>query len=259
MKCFRIIILLMTMQYLPACRKGNNIVSPGPTSAVTIINAAVGASPVIADLSGSAPVSIYFSTTPKISYGSFYEFNAPSGSVPLTVYQISDTLNPLFSITNKKNNLLLQPSACYSLFLCGQINPGNTIDTVFTMDVLPFHDITDSSIGIRFINLSPGSDAVGVNIKGQTTGSEASNLTYKSITSYKSYPATHTINSYIFEFRNMATDALLGTYTMSGINNGAGNTSNNSFRFRNFTIVLKGLSGITSGSTAQGTFLVNNY
>ena len=162
----------------------------------------------------------------------------------MSLYDNSDTLHSIFGCS-----LELPIGSIHSLFLTNTlVQP----DSLFTTDIPPYHPTTDSSIGIRFVNLSTGSGPVSVDIQGQPNGSEVISLPYKGITDFKNYSARATISSYKFEFKNAASGAILATYTMSGVNNGVVNSSQNQLRFRNFTIVLKGLPGATS------VFLVNN-
>jgi len=260
MRQIKVMIFVLYIQLLhESCTKETTAVRPQPVSSITVVNAVVGSSPIMVDFNGNSTVSSYYSASQKIGYSSFYEFSVASGTVPFSAFQLSDTLTPIFKVGDKNNGIVLDPAGIYSLFLCGQLESGLPIDTLFTADKLPYHPPTDSSIGIRFVNLSPGSNPISVNIQGQPNGSEIPNLPYKGITSFKNYSAGYAVSKYIFELRDVNSGLILGKYTMNGINNGAINTSNNLYRFRNFTIVLKGLSGVTSGSAAQGIFLVNNY
>jgi hypothetical protein len=115
-------------------------------------------------------------------------------------------------------------------------------DTLFTTDTPPYHPPSDSTIGLRFVNLSPASAPVSVNITGGANGSEVSSLPYKSITDFNNYPATAAISDYNFEFRDAATGALIGSYDVTGINTllyGFNNTR----LHRNLTLALLGLPG----------------
>jgi hypothetical protein len=102
-------------------------------------------------------------------------------------------------------------------------------------------------MGIRFVNLSPGSAPVSVDIQGGANGSEAASLPYKSITAFKDYPATPAVSAYTFEFRDLASGALLASYRV------------NSTPYLNYTIALEGIPGVGTGATAQAAYLINNY
>lgn len=251
MKFIKSLIYLVLPVCLLSCKKDKIVV--GNVSAVTIINSVVGANPIVVDFLGVAPVSTYYNTANQINYGSFYEYSLSNDDPLLTIYQITDTTHTVF-----KHRINIQPSKIYSLFLTG-LSAENS-DTLFVKDNLPHHALADSTIGIRFVNLSPGSNPVSVDIQGNPSGSEVASLAYKSLTDFKIYSTKGSINQYTFEFRDVATINLLASYTINGVNYGAnGDTNNNPWRNRNFTIVLTGSPGVIAGNNAQFAFLVNNY
>ncbi len=223
---------------------------PAGTSSLTIINAVVGSTPLVTNF-GTEPLQ-WYKTAQQLSYGTYNAtinaFSAYTGTVNLVLHQYPDTAahnSPLYNLA-----LNLPTHTIHTLFLVGQVA---SPDTLFTTDTPPYHSSTDSTTGIRFVNLSPNSTGVSVNIKGQANGSEISSLPYKGITTFKNYGATKAVSSYIFEIRDATTNALLTTYTLSGFN-----AATNSPRFRNVTIALKGLTG-GAGTSALGTFLINNF
>jgi hypothetical protein len=139
----------------------------------------------------------------------------------------------------------------YSLLITGAdtTNP----DYLFVQDVLPVH--TDSTVGIRFVNLSTGSNPVSVDIKGQANGSTVSSLAYKSITSFTNFGATSSVSSYIFEFRDAMSGELLANYTLGGVNTNSP-TVTNTVLFNNLTIALIGQP--VGGKVAQSCLRLNN-
>jgi len=233
-----------------ACSKDNT--NPKGGASLTIANAIVGSNPLVVNFNGYAGSKTtdtlrYYKSALQIRYGGFKEISSYSGLTPLSLSQISDTLTGLYNLT-----LNLPVNTIHTLFLVGADTLH--IDTLFTEDHPQYHSTADSTFGIRFVNLSPGSDPISVNIKGNANGSEVENLTYKSITEFKNYSATASVARYIFEIRDVASGDLLATYRMNGVNNGTGdNTDDNSWRYRNFTIALRGTPG------SQGTFLISNY
>jgi hypothetical protein len=198
----------------------------------------------------NSPNLIYsaVSSSNKINYGASNVFSLVAGDITTALVQSADTTHALFSGT-----LNLQNNGIYSLYLCGTTAQP---DTVFMQEHLTAHSLTDSVAGIRFINLSPGSSPVSVDIKGQANGSEAASLSYKGRTGFKIYKADYTVASYIFEFRDGATGNLLATYTLNGVNNAssASLNSTNTARFHNQTIALIG-----GGTAAQSCLLIPNY
>jgi len=246
MKKSKILTAILISFIFTSCKKEAYIVKANPVSSLTVANAIVASNPVIVNPYGDKYVSTYYSTSPQITTGSSVEYNIASGNIPLKIYSVSDTGHAVYN-----NNITLSPQRIYSLFLCGQT--GST-ESVLTTDDPPYHPAADSTVGIRFINLSPGSSPVSVDIQGKANGSEVQSLAYKSITSFKNYPATYNISQYVFEFRDASSGALLTSFTISGINYGDdGDTNTNFYRWKNITIVFDGLSG------SQNAFQVNNY
>ncbi|NII26255.1 DUF4397 domain-containing protein [Pseudoflavitalea sp. X16] len=207
-----------------------------PTASLTLINAIPGSTPsLVTNFSGASPITWYKNAL-KLVYGTSTNTNlalAYQGEQKLAIYRFPDTTahsTPLFNL-----DLHLQPGNIYSLFLTGTLTEP---DTLFTTDVIPYYPSSDSSVGIRFVNLSPGSSPVSINIAGMPDGSEVGSLTYKGITGFKKYPATAaSASKYPFEFRDAATGTLLGSFDVTGINGLASNTR----RFRNFTLAFMGL------------------
>ena len=240
-----------------SCSKKNDV--PKGTASLTIINAVPGSNKLVTNFSDSYSLNGRYIFANAITYNVFYGlnqvFSSYSGTQKLVLYQFPDTLPksiPLFDLT-----LNLPIASINTLFLTGTVNAP---DTLFTTDQPPYHSTSDSVTGIRFVNLSPGSAPISVNIQGQADGSEINALPYKKITAFKNYAANSVISSYTFEFKDAATGALLGTYTATGINNDGTDpgTSTNEWRFRNSTLVFLGLPNET-GELGQSVLLINNY
>lgn len=243
MKLIYFVLIVITMEGLNvACTKEFNSVKPTPISAFTVVNAVVNANPLIADFSGVDSVIAYYSTTQQIGYGFFHEYSLPSGNTPAVVYQITDTIHPFF-----KGLLNLKANAIYSLFLSAADTSQKIIDTLLVQDYLPSHSSTDSVAGVRFVNLSPGSIPMSINLQGSANGSEVNSLGYKNITSFKNYPATTNITQYVFEIRDVESGDLLTSFVY------------NTAPFQNVTIVISGVEGVAGGSNTIGAFLVNNF
>jgi hypothetical protein len=198
----------------------------------------------------------FYNTALYIEYGSYQEFSSYQGTTSLSLSPITDT-----SISLWIGSFNFAIGKIYSLFFVGM--DSLHIDTLLTIDTPPYHAISDSSIGVRFANLSAGSNPVSVDIKGLPPGSEVPSLSYKGITSFNSYTANADApSSYVFEFRDAVSRNLLtskSSFTMSHILNGTGsNSSTNNYRFRNFTIALIGIPGET-GSNIQRAILIDDY
>jgi hypothetical protein len=227
-----------------SCKK-NNVGLPSGGSSLTIVNALVGSSSLVPNFNYNVPLQ-YYSGAQQIGYASAVEFGYHSGNVPLALSDITDTTHTVF-----KQVVPLSNNTVSSLYITGTMTAPESFQTT---DHPPYHAPADSTVGIRFVNLSPGSNPVSVDIQGGANGSEVTTLAYKSITAFKNYAATYNISSYTFEFRDVTTGALLASYTLSGVNYGDnGDQNQNNVRWKNITIALSGVPG------AQGTFQVNNF
>ena len=223
-----------------SCTKDADIVKQVPISSVTVVNAIVNSSPIIVNFTNADSVASYFSSAALVSYAGFFEYSVPSGNIPVSIYPLADTTHPLF-----KGTILLKRQSIYSFFLVGINNAQNKPDTVIIEDHIPYHPSIDSTIGIRFINLSPNSNPISVNIMGGMNNTEVSNLPYKDFTDFKLYPATTNTTQYIFEIRDASSSNLLITFTCPVS------------PFQNATIVVDGVNA--GGSNSLGAFIVNNY
>jgi hypothetical protein len=239
MKLKKLLLFVILLQELTSsCTKEYNKVRTISISAVTVVNAIANTNPLIADFSGVDSVAAYYSTTPYIGYGSFQEYSIPSGNVPTVICQVTDTLHPFF-----RGMLNLQPNGIYSLFLSAADTSQKTIDTVLTMDKPPYHSGTDSTASIRFINLSPGSSPMSIHVQNNANSSVVSNLPYRSVSSFKTFPATFNITQYVFIIRDVESDDSLTSCTY------------NVSPFQNVTVVV---NGVSSNNTLS-TFIVNNF
>lgn len=229
-----LIVFFAGMVVFTSCEK-NDAVVPQLTS-VNIVNAVVNTSAVKVNPFGS-PIT-YSSYTDSIKFGAFKVYSLKAGiENQVSIVSTADTIKPLFTAS-----LLTSAGETYSLFLTGQYPQA---DTVWVRDEIA--NYTDSAIGVRFINLSPNSPAVKINIKGNTTQNEVNSLAYKQLTGFKQYVAKSANPNYPFEVRDAITGNLLASFTLSYT------------RFHNHTLVIKGLAGVTTGANAFSVFSVNPY
>ena len=216
-----------------SCAKQN---TGNPTASLIIFNAVPGTtSGLVTNFNGGGQL-VWYKTALKLTYGTQDKANQPlsfASGQKLAIYNYPDTMAqsaPLFNLA-----LNLQPGTIHTLFLTGTLTAP---DTLLTTDVYPYHPSSDSSVGVRIVNLSPGNAPISVNVTGNANGSEVSSLSYKGITGFKMYPATSAVAHYNFEFRDAVSGTLLGSYDMTGVNATAGT---NTRRFRNFTLAFMGL------------------
>jgi hypothetical protein len=234
---FNLLSMVMFSMALVSCKK-EPISKAGQASSLTIVNGVVGNNLLYTNFYGDQPSAVYYTDIAGVDYGNAIFFSHYIGQQSLGLYQSPDTSansKPVFNLV-----LNLPGNTIHTLFLMGTAQDP---DQLFTTDVLPYHPPVDSAMGIRFVNISKGSAPVTVNLAGQANGSEADDLTYKSITPFKNYNAGSAVSSYTFEFRDKATGELLGTCVVDGINNLGPADAPNIRRYRNYTMALLGASG----------------
>jgi hypothetical protein len=187
---------------------------------------------------GKTPVPLtFYATAAKIRRGGSGEFGSYSGTLYLSLSQSTDTMTSIWN-----GSLSLPIGSIQTLFLAGDTTK---VDTLLTTDAIPYYPSTDTSAGVRFVNLSTGSGPMSVNLQGNPgTQTEFSNLGYLQASVFKAYPAGDSVQNagYNFEIRDQATDSVLTTYTWY------------CYLQKSMTIVLYG-----SESTGLNIFTVNNF
>jgi hypothetical protein len=242
------------------CSKNNYQVIKGGTS-FTMVDAIPGSNNVVTNFngapSGKVPDTLhYFNSALQISYGSYQELSGYVGKSPLSISYITDTG---LSVWNGVLNLSLD--SIYSLFFTGADTLH--VDTMFTADIPLNHSITDSTVGIRFVNLSTGSDPISVNLEGSPNGSEVTSLSYKQITGFKDYSSNSNLTNggYLFVFKDLVTGDSLTSFSISGNGTGPGladPNNGNLLVFKNVTVALIGQPGVNA-NVRQSVILVDNY
>jgi len=208
------------------------------TSSVYVINAAVDNGPIRVNVGAGNGFS--YSKATDLAFGTSNIYGAFSGGNKITVVNSLDTTKTVFNRT-------LNLEGVSTLYIAGQVP---ITDTIFQAEKnLPYIsqgniNNPDNSFYLRFVNLSPNSNPLSINIK-QSTVKETTSLGYKSISQFKKYEALTTTANYIFEITDPITNRLLATYTL--------NTGNN--RFKTISLVIKGLVDGT-GVNAFGVFVV---
>lgn len=243
----RILIVAVLFVGLYGCKQ--NIVSPNSTVAsFNVVDANIGSSNLFVNIFNQPIIYSKLNGGDYIGFGTNNVYSPIAGADLFTFTQSSDTTSHLFQGTfNLKNG------GIYTFFLAGSTTQP---DTVLIKENLPHYATTDSVTGIRFINLSPGSLPISVDIQGQANGSEVQSLAYKGYTKFKTYKADHTVSSYTFEFRDQASGNLLAAYTLSGVNTQDPYTPN-MVLFNNQTLALIGQPA--GGSVSQSVILVPQY
>lgn len=188
-----------------------------------------------------------------IARNSALAFSFAAGSQLVNLRELT-TMNPPHAW--KAESMLklafgLPAGAIGSLFIAGT---SAAPDTLFVSDSPVHFQAADSSMGIRFVNLSGDKVTVAVNLQGKPTGSETAGLPYKGVTGFMRYPAIPSVQRYVFEVRESASGKLLASNT---INNPGATGGPNQWRFHNFTLVYSGAPGAANNPPAA--FIVKNY
>lgn len=227
MKLF--LVILITVSIL-SCKKQ---LTPQAAASINVVNAAINSEAVKVNSLGG---SVIYASFPDLGYGSNAVFTVPAGNPVITIVLSSDTLHPIYN-----NAVSVKSNGIYSLYLAGQ---SPDFDTLLIADSIPYR--TDSTAGIRFINLSPNSNPITVNLSAIPNLKEFTGIGYKQITAFKTYPANSTDLLYDFDIRDANSGDLITTYEL------------NTPVFSNVTLVLTGLIGAID-QNAPGILRVNNY
>lgn len=255
MKKINILIACTSAIILYAACKKNEITTTHPS--LSVINAAIGSGTVKVNYFGK-PINWanYTGSLGNVNFGSsqiLTIFNL-NNDYPFTIVPSTDTTN---KIVNTK--LPMNTDGIYSLYLIGE--PGK-YDYIYNKEANIPYNLTDSSVSIRFINLSPNSPSVNITLASTPTVNEVQGLAYKSQSNFKQYPLPKVIpiGSVTFQIKNSQNDMLLASYTLPTSPVSPYTVVSTSLsRFKSITLVIKGLSGTSTGANAYGVFPVTHY
>jgi len=234
---FTIVMFALFLAEGMSCQK---MYVPPPPASIVIINAMAGSNQIVPNFGSDTAYRYYkgptsASTMVKISYGASRLYTRAPASTSLSVVPITDTVFKIFNGT-----VNLASGTIYSFFLSGDTAHA---DTMMIRENIPTY--SDSSTGVRFVNLSIGGKALTINLAGDSGNLQFPVIGYQGVTDFKKYSAVVSSGtSYKFEIRDQATGALLKTYTWTFQ------------RFRNNTIVISGDPTIPAQFKV---FAVNNY
>lgn len=215
-------ILLIAAIIISSCKKDE--VKAIPLASLNVTNAIVDGT--TAKLGSNAS---------SISNNAYTQFALKAGHDNIYIYPSTDSLHPYYNNIINTNN-----GDVYSLFLAGTTAQ---VDTILIKENIPYRK--DSTTGIRFINLAPSSNPISITLSTSTTTDEVSNLAYKQVTDFKSYPALYN-SIYTFQIRDASTQAPsnpLATFSLSG---------SSVPRFANITLVIR------QNGSGVSVFRVNN-
>lgn len=180
--------------------------------------------------------------TISVNNNAFAHIGIRVGEPNVYVFPVNDSLHPYYM----SSKLSVIAGEIYTLFLGGT---ATAVETILTKE--NFSTRTDSTMGVRFINLAPGSPAVKITLSSSPTVSEFDNIQYKQVSEFRSFSVNSINSSYTFQVRRTDNAALITSITLSGTNLATGLA-----RFKNVTLVLRGIVG---GTPTAGLTRVNHY
>ncbi len=199
-------VLLPAIMLLASCKKP--VYMGSPLASMNLVNATVNLSSAVVNVN-SQPDAKGGNTNGEnlfaVDYGTNTAFSLLANQmVGLTIFA-SDSLNVIFHTTVNFNN-----GDLYSLYLCGALG---SVDTLMMQEHFPVY--SDSSSGVRFVNLSQGSTPVNVTLAQSPSVNEFSNIAYRQVSTFNTYAATMANASYTFNVLRSSDDSLLSTYMLS--------------------------------------------
>ncbi len=216
-------ILLLLLASINSCKKDK--IETTSLASLNVTNAVVGGT-----------TAKFGSRATTIANNNFAQYGLVSGSNDLYIFPTTDSLNPYYNASK----FAVTEGEVYSLFLAG--TPA-AIDAITIKETIPYR--TDSTAGIRFINLAPNKPSLNVTLSTTAAVNEVSGLSYKAYTDFKSYPGLYN-STYTFQIRDAATASPatpLATFSL---------TAAQVPRFANITLVIR------QNGTGVAVFRVNN-
>jgi hypothetical protein len=237
---------------LISCKKESTL--QRTVSSLTLVNAVPDAVPyLLTDFRNGSKADFYYSFSLQLPYGVFgtsQKLTTEKEELPVAFFLFPDTLpgsKPLFNL-----KLQIPKGSINSLFLVGTVaQPDYKLVTA----VPPAHNERDSTFGVRFANLSYQSKPVSVYILNNGEQKLVEGLNYKGVSDYKKFDAFAKSEDFTLEFRDQQTQRLLATYLVSGL----AALADNQWRYKNFTLALKGIPGSTDAAQQLGTFLISDF
>ncbi|WP_316789313.1 hypothetical protein [Pedobacter frigoris] len=245
----KILMILIVGLVIQSCKKEE---SKPALASITVVNVAIdvaGSKAYASDkrINWSAIVA-----ADVVNFANFKHFGVFVGSKNVVAVNSVDTTKTLYGGTAE-----FKEAGLNTLFLCGQ---AGSYEGVYLSDEnLP--NYTNEVVGIRFINLSPNSPAISVNLVATPTVNETANLSYKQNTEFKTYNADANVvkTGIAFQVKDATTGVLLASCTLPATAVSPYTTATVAqARFKNVTLVIKGLVGGT-GANAFGVFPVSHY
>jgi hypothetical protein len=231
-------LLILSSMLFAACEKDR--IKYSPLASLKVTTAVIDGDEVKMNTNTTDIVSAYNSRG----------FGMNAGNAEVLLYPSSSPTTPYFKAP--------VPSAdgeIFSIFLCGQ-----TPNFEYVLKKESLENYADSVIGVRVINLSPNSTPVNISLESNPGVNVFSGVAYKQLTEFVKFPLKKIVpaGSISFQLRSAADPAVvLATYTLPDeVDYTYPGISIPQQRFKNITIVVKGLHGTTDGANAFGMFPV---
>lgn len=213
-----IIYLVITVILFSSCKKDN--VETTPLASLNVTNAVVGGATA---KFGSNPTTI--------ANNGFTQFALKAGENNLYIWPTGDSLHPYYN----EAKFVANEGEIHSLFLTGATG---AVEAIKIKESIPYR--TDSTAGIRFINLANNNGALNINIKKTPATNEVTALEYKQYTAFKTYAGLYN-SADTFQIRK-ADGTLLTSFNF---------TTATQPRFANVTLVIR------QSGTGVAVFRVN--
>ena len=235
MKHYIVYAFLILAGGLQSCKKdGPNFT---PLASLNVADAVIGGRNVKLNTNVRDSATLY----------SYKLFQVLAGETPIRLYPTNNPNAPYFDETKTTVN-----GGIYSLFLTGT---ASAPESVFVKDEIPPFS-RDSIVRVRIVNCSLNSAPISVTLGSAPTANVFSNIGYKTVTAFSDIELKTRIavGGNVFQIRDSA-GTLLASYTLPA----TGLVSVASSRFKNITLVVKGLVGTTTGTDAFGIYGMTNY
>lgn len=234
------IILLCAILTHVSCKK--DTVEIMPLANITIVNAV---------LDGNVLKVNNFLRDSVLGYNA-RNFSVKTGNQQFYMFPAGDSLNPFF-----KGVFTLDAGNIYSMYLSGM---SKAPDTLWVKENnMPYYN--DSTIGVRFINLSTDSGPLSFTLASDPGTNLHTNLLYRGITGMVKLPLSAVViaSTVTFQVRD-ANKKVLASYVLPArASRVYQNISIQNSRNRNITLVVAGLQGTTSAVNKISLFPVKNY
>lgn len=243
------IAVALILSATTSCKKEND---PQAVASLTIVNALPEANQVVTDFKKENS----FDKTGAgmfVTYGVFTPNNQltiPNKEMPVIFYKYTNgKINPTPIYETKVSP---QAGDASTLFLFGTLAQP---ESLLITKMPPYHKVTDSVMGLRFVNVSADKKPLKIRIVGNGIDQTVNDLVYKTATAYLSVKATTTVTDVVIECYDASSGVLLTSYTLADVGANLPQIPNK-WRYKNYTLVL---SKDTQGNFTNNPFLVYDF